>query len=492
MSNQDKTQNSISRSRPILSAALYGIYDPKLIGLISTPPSISTSSSTQSNVKTSTSDPTKPVLKGYFENVDKTDLQRYKEANRLEIAASIASGRPGGLSSRSNNEEKRTPSASRSQETTTLGVANSKALESAAKWSSNSIASGKNPAQHKQSSGSRSVPEHSLLGHSLQNKALVQQPERSSRPIPEHSVSGHPQWVQESQAQQTRHEFPFIPVAPEMWEAQRKSIEERINRLRKTMERGGAPVAELEATPVIQSSSKDKIKRTSARIVDAKSHPQELERKSIPAKQPTQTQAKKKTGFEKDLFFNERADFHLQEWLNESDKGDLATATEHLAVVENMIVEKWGSIKAAPKEYISQFLTCKIMNLLWYHKDQEALQLAKYIEPVHLEKAVWGQRISSSHLVAEILLYMRLKDWNMANRKCTLFLQPGLLEPPGLKNPLDPKIDAADQNLRFWLMAKILKGSGKPVDAKFYKAQVKPGLSGHSWYKWADRCLRQW
>ncbi|KAF3099712.1 hypothetical protein TWF706_006358 [Orbilia oligospora] len=422
MLDQDKTQNSISRSRPILSAALYGIYDPKLIGLISTPPSIPTSSSTQSNVKTSASDPTKPVLKGYFENVEKTDLQRYKEADRLEIAASIASGRPGGLSSRSNNEEKRTPSASRSQETTTLGVANSKALESAAKWSSNSIAS----------------------GHSLQNKALVQQPERSSRPIPEHSVSGHPQWVQESQVQQTRHELPFIPVAPETWEAQRKSIEERMKRLRKTMERGGTPVAELEATPVIQSSSKDKIKRTSARIVDAKSHPQELERKSTPAKQPTQTQAKKKTGFEKDLFFNERADFHLQEWLNESDKGDLATATEHLAVVENMIVEKWGSIKAAPKEYISQFLTCKIMDLLWYHKDQEALQLAKYIEP------------------------------------------------PGLKNPLDPKIDAADQNLGFWLMAKILKGSGKPVDAKFYKAQVKPGLSGHSWYKWADRCLRQW
>ncbi|RVD89376.1 uncharacterized protein DFL_000388 [Arthrobotrys flagrans] len=410
------------------------------------------STSSRSNVGTKTSDPMNPAAMTYFENVDKSDFQRYQKAKERETSSSISRSSLGGPSSRSNNEERITPSISRSQENAVPTRGNSKISESETK---------RNVGLAQWGPGMRSILEHSCI--------LA---ERHS--LPEHQARQAPPMARSS------------AFTPETWEAKKKSLEESMQRAQKMMQKLQARTqktefpAELESTPITKLPHKGKLNKA---VAPSTYPPQELEQKPLPAKQPAQVLPEKSTGPENDPYFNPRAEFHLQEWLNESDKGDLVTATEHLAVVENMIVEKWGSIKAAPKRYISTFLTCKIMNLIRYNQDQEALQLVKYIEPVYQDQT--KREYSGSHLVAEIVLYMRLKEWDKAKMKCARFLQPEFLE------DLGPKAHPADQSLGFWLMSKILKDSGKPVEAKFYKAQVKPGLSAHSWYKWADQCLRQ-
>ncbi|KAK6498168.1 hypothetical protein TWF506_004407 [Arthrobotrys conoides] len=433
--------------QPAWVTALYGRYDHNVLSPTPAPSTSSNSTRSTNSIGLAKSTPI-----GYTESVDKADFQRYKEARWPEVAAGISRGELSRPPSKFHNEERRIPSISRSQESTTLEAGSSSALESAAKSYSN--------------------------------------PSRETSVQYEHSILRRSMRAQESQVLQTRYELPAGLLTPDTRETQRNLVDERMKSFRKTLatlaQRRGDSFAELEGTPIGQLPPQGGADRPLVRTLKTPQPPpgpQKLDQKSISTKQPPQVLPKESIGSGKDPYFFARAEFHLQQWLNESDKGDLPAATEHLTVVENMIIEKWGSIKAAPKGHIRSFLTCKIMNLIRYNQDQEALELAKYIESVHQDKA--RGKVSGTHFIALIVLYMRLKDWDTAKMKCTQFLQLEYLE------SLDPKIHFADQSLGFWLMAKILKGSGKSVEAKFYKAQVKPGLSSHSWYKWAEQCLRQ-
>ncbi|KAK6347498.1 hypothetical protein TWF718_005339 [Orbilia javanica] len=399
---------------------------------------------------------------GYSENVDKADFERYKNAKGLETSSSVAWRGVGGLSSQFNNEEKKIPSASRTQENQALKTRSSTALELAARLPPGPVQSGQ---------GSKPAPEYSFLTERYSQS----RPENQTRPTPSESQ--------------------FIGLSQD-FSAQLKAFQESRERLRMLMQetqrtlstseqtrQSAPPVAELEGTPVTKYKAKRETAFAIASTGTPSLLPQELEQKSVPTKQLPQVFSQKSTARQQDPYFNQRSEYHLQEWMKEIDKGDIVTAAEHLKVIENMIIEKWGSINSAPKHRIATFTTYKIISLLRYKKDQEALQLAKHIESLYSGE-VKG-RSFARHLAAEIVLYIRLKDWDTAKMKCARFLQPETLE--GISK--DPR--ASDKIFGFWLMSKVLKGSGKYVEAKFYKSQVNvSSLESYGWYKWADPCLR--
>ncbi|KAK6519050.1 hypothetical protein TWF281_003739 [Arthrobotrys megalospora] len=406
----------------------------------------------------------------YFENVDKADLQRHGQRAQT-INHETSSSQSPGWSSRLFNEERRIP---RSQETGVLERRS--AHEREAKDHRSSIKSGQRPSYEHSASVpptqlTASGPEHSA---SQRYSPMEHQARQSPQPPP------RPPRPSTVPPERTAHELPAYQQTPPRTSQLSQESLDIIGKL-KTVQ---GITAALEATRLINPSREQTGKTQPFPDPRPPKPPKVAERKSDPVTRPPQSANPKPVPVKDDPFFTQRAEFHLQEWLDETDKGDWAAAADNLAVVENMIVERWGSIQNAPKEYISGFMTPKIMSLILYDQDQEALELVKLMEPVKNQRRE-DDGNAGGFFVAEIVLHIRLGNWDTARAKCSDFLHPGFI-----KNT-DPRVDMADQSLGFWLMAEVLKATGKSVEAKFYQSQIKAGLSIHSWYRWAVLCLRK-
>ncbi|KAK6495129.1 hypothetical protein TWF481_003157 [Arthrobotrys musiformis] len=463
-------------------------------------------SSISQNRPNTTTNPTStaPAGNNYFENVDKTDSDRYtKFVNTLESRRTEASQVPtwpgsgglyplkneersaSGLSSRSNNEEKRT------------SIGASRPLQE------NSVATGPWITRNKSPPETQALPARPVVkgpvippGYTstTDNRALLHTKRQSE---PENKALGAtapwPPPTREKQIQELNAALEELRLKD-----LEESFQQSLDQFEKVVQ-GFAKQPGSSPPPPIPPKTKNHptndTNTVTAAVQTSPLSPQNPppftplpgqlheQRRGRPPPAAAPAKTKSSSPPKKDPYFNRRAEFHLQGWLNESDNGDWATATEHLDVVETMIIEKWGSIKAAPPKTINGFITSKIMQLIRDNKDAEALELVKFLEQDRKKRN--EKQLSGSFLLAQAVLYLRYKEYEGAKATCMKFLSPEVLQL--LKQ--DPN-DSADVSLGSWLMTEILKRNGKLVEAKFWQAQIKPGLEIHSWYRWAEYCIR--